>query len=178
MNSVIIVIVSRPGQSSVNVRFYVGDLFQVVIASASLRGFHRLDTSYVDSLFLRALYSSERVFLRLALSRSVQFITLLPGVTFAFVMAFLATAVVLNVGLIGRPFVRLGSFIGWSFLRTSVVAGTWLAFGGIDLHLLQTVVVILPGGNVPLDLYVRPALVEVSFLFYLSFEESLIDLYS
>lgn len=60
-----------------------------------------------------------------ALSGSLQFMTLLPGVAFVFVVAFLATAVALDAGLVGCPFrLRLGSFV-LSFLWTFV--GTWLA---------------------------------------------------
>ena len=100
--------------------------------------------------------------------------TLLPGVTVAFVVAFLAAAVALNTGLVVRPFVRLRSW--WSFLRTSLV-GTWLAFGGVDLHLLQTVVIVSPGRDVPLDLGVWPALVETTLLFHLSFIDAFVDLH-
>jgi hypothetical protein len=56
------------------------------------------------------------------------------------------------------------------------VVGTWLALFSIDLHLLQTVVVISLGRNVPLDLSVRSALVD-SFLLYLSFVETFVDLH-
>jgi hypothetical protein len=98
-----------------------GGLFHVLISSTPLRSFDRLDTSCVDNLFIGALSGSERVILRLALSRSLQFMTLLPGIAFALVVAFLATAVALDVGLVGRPFrLRLGSFV-LSFPRTFVV---------------------------------------------------------
>ena len=100
--------------------------------------------------------------------------TLLPGVTVAFVVAFLAAAVALNTRLVVRPFVRLRSW--WSFLGTFVVR-TWLAFGSVDLHLLQAVVVISPGRDVPLDLGVWPALVETTLLFYLSFIDAFVDLH-
>jgi hypothetical protein len=62
--------------------------------------------------------------------------TLLPGIAFAFVVAFLATAVALDAGLVGRPFrLRLRSFVRF-LLRTVVVVGTGFALSGIDLHLL------------------------------------------
>jgi hypothetical protein len=66
----------------------------------------------------------------------LQVITLLPGIVFAFVVAFLATAVALDVGLIGSPFrLRLRSFVR-VVLRTFIVVGTWFAFSSIKLHLL------------------------------------------
>jgi hypothetical protein len=50
--------------------------------------------------------------------------TLLPGITFVLIVAFLATAVVLDAGLVGSPFrLRLGSFIR-VVLRTFVMVGT------------------------------------------------------
>jgi hypothetical protein len=62
--------------------------------------------------------------------------TLLPGVTFALIVAFLATAVALDAGLVGSPFrLRLRSFIR-VVLRTLIVARTGFALSGIDLHLL------------------------------------------
>jgi len=100
--------------------------------------------------------------------------TLLPGVAFPRVVAFLAAYVALNTGLVFRPFVRLRSFL-LSFLWTFVV-GTWLALGDIDLHLLQAVVVVSLGRDVPLDLRVWPALVDSSFL-HLSFVDPFIDLH-
>jgi hypothetical protein len=88
-------------------------------------------------------------------------------------VAFLATAVALDVGLVGSPFrLRLRSFVR-VILRTFV--GTWFAFGGVELHLLQSVVVVVPGRDVPLDLGVSPALVN-TFLFHLSFVDAFVDL--
>ena len=70
------------------------------------------------------------------LSRSLQVITLLPGVAFVLIVAFLAIAVALNARLVGRPFrFRLGSFVR-SLLGFLVVVRTWFASRGIDLHLL------------------------------------------
>jgi len=109
----------------------------------------------------------------LASFESLQFMTLLSDGAVTFVVAFLAAAVALNTGLIVCPFVRLGSW--WSFSWTLVV-GTWLAFRGVDLHLLQTVVVVFPGRNIPLDLGVRSALID-SFLLHLSFVEAFVDLH-
>ena len=57
------------------------------------------------------------------------------------------------------------------------MVGTWLAFGGVDLHLLQTVVVVFLGRNVPLDLRVWSAVEETTFLFHLSFVDTFVDLY-
>jgi hypothetical protein len=94
-------------------------------------------------------------FVSLASFESLQFITLLSDGAVTSVVAFLATAVALNIGLVVYPSVRLWSW--WSFPRTLVV-GTWLALRGVDLHLLQTVVVVLLGRNVLLDLVVRLAL--------------------
>ena len=90
--------------------------------------------------------------------------TLLPGVAFILVVAFLATAVALNVGLVGCPFrFRLGSFVLVSFTRTLV--GTWLAFRGVELHLLQPVVVVVPFGNVPFGFPVSSVVVSVTASF-------------
>jgi hypothetical protein len=100
--------------------------------------------------------------------------TLLSDGAVTFVVAFLATAVALNIGLVVCPSVRLWSW--WSFSRT-LVFGTWLALRSVDLHLLQTVVVVSLGRNVPLDLAVRSALVETSFLLHLSFVDAFVDLH-
>ena len=51
---------------------------------------------------LKALWSHD-----LFCSGSLQFITLLPGVAIACVVAFLAAFVALNTGLVFSPFVRL-----------------------------------------------------------------------
>jgi hypothetical protein len=53
---------------------------------------------------------------------------------------------------------------------------TWLALRSVDLHLLQTVVVVLLGRNVPLDFGVRLALEVSTLLFYLHFENAGVDL--
>jgi hypothetical protein len=107
----------------------------------------------------------------------LQVITLLPGIAFAFIVAFLATAVALDVGLVGSPFrLRLRSFVR-VVLRTFVVVGTWFAFGGIELHLLQSVIVVVLGRDIPLDLSVSPALVN-TFLFHLSFVDAFVDFHS
>jgi hypothetical protein len=100
--------------------------------------------------------------------------TLLPGLIVACVMACFAAFVALALRLIVCPSSRLRSLV-LSFLRTFVVR-TWLALRGVDLHLLQTVVVVFLGRNVPLDLSVRSALVD-SFLLYLSFVETFVDLH-
>lgn len=98
--------------------------------------------------------------------------TLLPGVAFVLVVAFFATAVALNAGLIGCPFrFRLGSFILFF-----VVVGTRLAVNCIDLHLLQPIVIIPPGGNVPLGLSVGFSLEVITFLFHLHFENAGVNL--
>jgi hypothetical protein len=134
MNSAIVIVVSRPGCSCVSVLLYISDLFPALMRPMSLRGLYRLDTSRIDNPSVKPLSSSERVLLQLTLSRSLQFMTLLPGIAFAFIVAFLVTAVALNIGLIGSLFVwLLLLFILVSFLITLVV-GTWLAFSGIDLH--------------------------------------------
>jgi hypothetical protein len=67
--------------------------------------------------------------------------TLLPGIAFAFVVAFLVTTVALDVGLVGSPFC-LRLFLVRVLLRTFVVIGTWFALGGIELYLLQSVIVV------------------------------------
>ena len=65
---------------------------------------------------------------------------LLLGVAFVLIMAFLAIAVALNVGLVRCPFYfQLGSFILFLMVRTR------LAISCINLHLLQHIVVILLG---------------------------------
>jgi hypothetical protein len=53
---------------------------------------------------------------------------------------------------------------------------TWLALRSVDLHLLQTVVVVLLGRNVPLDFRVRLALEVSTLLFHLHFENAGVDL--
>ena len=129
MNSVSIVVASCPGQRSVAVLFRVCDSSRFVYAAALSRT-HRLDSGLVRDLSILvtlgvspALGSAESI---LAVSGVLQFMTLLPGVAFVLVVAFLATAVALNVGLVGCPFrFRLGSFVLVSFTRTLV--GTWLA---------------------------------------------------
>ena len=88
--------------------------------------------------------------------------TLLPGFTFVLIVAFLAIAVALNVGLVGCPFcLRLGSFVVLSFPRTLVV-GTRLAVGYVDLHLLQPIIVVVPVRNVSLSLPIRSTAVSVT----------------
>jgi hypothetical protein len=88
--------------------------------------------------------------------------TLLPGVAVAHVVAFLTAFVALNIRLVVYPFVRMQSC--WSFLGTFVIR-TWLTLRSVELHLLQPVVVVLPGRNVPLDLMVRLALEVTALLF-------------
>jgi hypothetical protein len=62
--------------------------------------------------------------------------TLLPGIAFALIVAFLTTAVALDAGLVSSPFrLRLRSFVR-VVLRTFVVVGTGFALSSIDLHLL------------------------------------------
>jgi hypothetical protein len=102
--------------------------------------------------------------------------TLLPGITFALIMAFLATAVALDARLVGRPFrLRLRSFVRL-VLRTVIMVRTRFALRSIDLHLLQAVVVILLSRNVPLDLSVRLSLEVTSLLLYLHFENARVNL--
>jgi hypothetical protein len=85
------------------------------------------------------------------------------------------TTVALDVGLIGRPF-SLRLFLALSVLRTLVVVvRTRFTLGSIELHLLQSVIVIVPGRDVLLDLGVSPALVN-TFLFYLSFVDAFVNL--
>jgi hypothetical protein len=97
------------------------------------------------------------------LAGSLQVITLLPGFAFVLIVAFLAIAVALNVGLVGCPFrFRLGSL----FLFV-VIVGTRLAFGCIDLHLLQPVVVVLLFGDISFGFPVRSILSVTTFLFQL-----------
>ena len=90
--------------------------------------------------------------------------TLLPGVTFVLIIAFLATTVALNVGLVGCPFrFRLGSFVLF-------VVGTRLAVSCINLYFLQLIIVVLLSRNVPLDLSIRLPLEVSTLLFQLHFE--------
>ena len=123
VNSASVVKTSRPGQRGAAV--LLGFLFgsSLVVCSAALRGFygHRLLSNFIASV----LRCSKRLIL--VLSRSLQFMTQHSGLAFVLVVAFLATAVALNVGLVGCPFrFRLRSFVLLSFSRTFVV-GTWLA---------------------------------------------------
>jgi hypothetical protein len=94
----------------------------------------------------------------------LQFITLLLGVAVARVIAFLTAFVALNTGLVFSPFVRLRSW--WSFLGTLMVR-TWLALRSVELHLLQSVVVVVPVGNVPFGFPVSPFLGITAFLLQL-----------
>jgi hypothetical protein len=60
--------------------------------------------------------------------------TLLPGIIFALIVAFLATAVALDAELVGSPFrLRLRSFVR-VVPRTIVMVRTWFSFSGIELH--------------------------------------------
>jgi hypothetical protein len=134
MNSV--VIVETCGLGFYRIWILVDNRFYFLIASASLRCFQGFDTWCLHNLFLRALRSSERVVIRLSLSRALQVITLLPGIAFALIVAFLAIAVALDARLVGSPFrLRLRSFIR-VILRTFIIIGTWFAFSSIELHLL------------------------------------------
>jgi hypothetical protein len=118
----------------------------------------------VHNLRVGALSSSERFIVAgLVLSGSLQFMTLLPGITIARVIAVLAAFVALNIRLVVCPFVRLRSLL-LSFSRTLSI-GTWLAFRSVELHLLQPVVVVSLGRNVPLDLRVRLTLEVTTLLF-------------
>ena len=102
--------------------------------------------------------------------------TLLPSLAFVLVIAFLATTVALNVGLVGYPFrFRLGSLL-LSFLWTFL--GTWLAVSCVDLHFLQPVVIILLCGYLPLSLGISFSLEVVTLLFYLHFENAGVNLNS
>jgi hypothetical protein len=90
-------------------------------------------------------------------------------------MAFLAIAVALDAGLIGSPFrLRLGSFVR-VILRTLIVVGTWFTFGGIELHSLQSVVVVFPYWNIAFCLAISVRRERLSFLFQLSFIDPSID---
>jgi hypothetical protein len=95
------------------------------------------------------------------ISGSLQVITLLPGVAFVLIIAFLTTTVALNVRLIGCPFrFRLGSLL-LSLLWTFLVR-TRLAVSCIDLHLLQPIVVIVLVRNVSLGFSVSSTIVSVT----------------
>ena len=149
---------------------FVSDGSSHVICSSALGGLHRLDFGFLREWDLFVLSRAKPLF---AVSRILQFMTLLPGVAFVFVVAFLATTVALYAGLVGSPFrFRLWAFV-MSLSRTFV--GTGLALGGVDLHFLQAIIVVVPGGDFPWSLSVGPSLVN-SFLFYLSFIEALINL--
>jgi hypothetical protein len=90
--------------------------------------------------------------------------TLLPGVIFAFIVAFLVTTVALDIRLISRPF-RLRLFLVLSVLRTLIIVGTGFALSGIELHLLQSVVVVLLFRDISLSFPVRSFLSVITFLF-------------
>ena len=109
------------------------------VSSTALSGLHGFDS--VRFLFRDSVLAGTEL-LFVAGSGSLQVMTLLLGRAFVLVVAFLATAVALNVGLVSCPFrFWLGSFV-LSFLRT-LVAGTRLAVGCIDLHLLQPIVIVV-----------------------------------
>jgi hypothetical protein len=127
----------------------------------------RLFNNFITS----TLRYSKRLILVIVLSGSLQFITLLPGVTFVLIVAFLTIAVVLDARLIGYPFrLRLGSFILFLIIRTR------LTISYIDLYSLQSIVVVFLSRDILLDLRIRSALVD-SFLLYLSFIDTFVDLY-
>ena len=144
--------------------FFGGDLVHAeVIRSSSLSRLQSvgervvLDHLWFLSVVSVALGGAESV----ALSGALQVMTLLPGVAFVLVMAFLATTVALNVGLVGCPFrFRLRSLL-LSLLRTFLV-GTRLAVSCIDLHLLQPVVVVVPVRNVSLGFSISSTIVSVT----------------
>jgi len=101
--------------------------------------------------------------------------TLLLDVTIARIVAWFTAFVALTTGLVLHAFGRSQSLL-FCFLWTFRF-GTWLAFCGVDLHLLQTVVVISLSRNVPLDLRVSPALEETTLLLHLSFVDAFVDLH-
>ena len=95
---------------------------------------------------------------------------LLLSVIFVFIVAFFTIAIVLNTRLISYLFrFRLESFIILLIVRTR------LAFSYINLYLLQSIVVIFLGKDLLLSLSISSSLVD-TFLFYLLFVDSLIDL--
>jgi hypothetical protein len=133
------------------------------VSSAALSGLHGFDSRGFWFCVSIALGGSEIAVV--ALSRFLQVMMLLPGIAFVLVVAFLATAVALNVRLVGCPFCfRLGSFV-LSFLWTFI--GTWLAFGCVNLHLLQPVVIVLPFGDISFGFPIRSILSITTFLFQL-----------
>jgi hypothetical protein len=68
-------------------------------------------------------------------------------------VAFLATAVALDAGLVCSPFrLRLRSFVRVVLRTLIVVIKTWFAFGGIELHPLQSIVVVFLYWNIALCL--------------------------
>jgi hypothetical protein len=101
---------------------------------------------------------------------------LLPGVTFAFVVAFLVITVALDVRLISRPF-RLRLFLILSFLRTLVIiVRTGFALSSIELHLLQSVVIVILGRDIPLNLSISLTLEVITLLFHLYLENAGVNL--
>jgi hypothetical protein len=91
--------------------------------------------------------------------------TLLPCLVVTCVVAWFAAFVALALRLVVCPSGRLRSLV-LSFLRTLMVR-TWLALRGVELHLLQSVVVVVPVGNVPFGFPVSPFLGVTAFLFQL-----------
>ena len=102
--------------------------------------------------------------------------TLLPGVIFVLIIAFLAITVALNVRLVGYPFrFRLRSLL-LSLLRTFLIR-TRLTVSCIDLYLLQSVVVIVLVRNVSLSFSVSSTIVSVTAsLFQLQLKDPIVDL--
>jgi hypothetical protein len=81
--------------------------------------------------------------------------TLLPGIAFILIVAFLATAVAPDAGLISSPFsLRLRSFVRVVLRTLIVIARTWFAFSSVELHPLQSVVVVFLCWNIALCLAV------------------------
>jgi hypothetical protein len=89
---------------------------------------------------------------------------LLLGIIFILIVAFLAIAVALDARLVSSPFrLRLGSFVR-VILRTFVV-GTWFALGSIELHLLQSIVVVLLFGDISFGFSISSFLSVTTLLF-------------
>jgi hypothetical protein len=112
----------------------VGDVGSIqVVRSSALSGLYRLDLLFVGGLIVPvALCGAELAVAVVVLSGSLQVITLLPGIAFILIVAFLAASIALNIRLVRSPFVRLRSF--GSSVRGSFLVGTWFALGGIELY--------------------------------------------
>jgi hypothetical protein len=67
-------------------------------------------------------------------------------------------------------------FLVLSVLQTLIVIGTRFALSSIELYLLQSIVIIIPGRDILLNLSVSLTLEVITLLFYLHLENAGVNL--